>query len=89
MKIEIASNDVPMDRDTRKDAKRLRGDSEGAHLSARYSGLNAKERREVAGFYLKLVGLERFMHATIHQLSGGHEAARCARPHARTEPVCY
>ena len=34
-------------------------------------GLNAKERREVAEFYLKLVGLERFRHATIHQLSGG------------------
>ena len=31
MKSEIASNDVPMDRGphTRKDAKRLRGDSEG------------------------------------------------------------
>jgi len=34
-------------------------------------GLNDKERREVAEFYLKLVGLERFMHANIHQLSGG------------------
>lgn len=34
-------------------------------------GLNAKERSEVAEFYLKLVGLERFRHATIHQLSGG------------------
>src|SRR6202008_2597214 len=33
--------------------------------------LNAKERREVAEIYLKLVGLERFMHAPIHQLSGG------------------
>jgi NitT/TauT family transport system ATP-binding protein len=34
-------------------------------------GLKAKERREVAEFYLKLVGLERFRHANIHQLSGG------------------
>jgi len=34
-------------------------------------GLNAKERREVAEFYLKLVGLERFMRSNIHQLSGG------------------
>ena len=40
MKIEIASNDVPMDRgprDTRKDAKRLRGDSEGDVLIFQYS----------------------------------------------------
>src|SRR5258707_12422401 len=36
-------------------------------------GLNAKERREVAEFYLQLVGLERFMHANIHQLSGGRK----------------
>ena len=34
-------------------------------------GLNDMERREVAEFYLKLVGLERFMHANIHQHSGG------------------
>src|SRR5262245_52851437 len=34
-------------------------------------GLKAKERREVAEFYLKLVGLERFIHANIHHLSGG------------------
>src|SRR5260370_2314464 len=34
-------------------------------------GLNAKERREGTGVYLKLVGLERIMHATLHQLSGG------------------
>src|ERR1700724_2330197 len=44
-------------------------------------GLNAKERREVAEFYLRLVGLERFMHATIHQLSGGTEQ-RVARARA-------
>ena len=51
-------------------------------------GLNANERREVAEFYLKLVGLEKFMHAAIHELSGGNEAARCARPCACAEPAC-
>jgi NitT/TauT family transport system ATP-binding protein len=34
-------------------------------------GLNAKERRDVAEFYLKLVGLEKFHHAFVHELSGG------------------
>jgi len=34
-------------------------------------GLNKKEREEVARFYLKLVGLERFSRASIHELSGG------------------
>jgi len=33
--------------------------------------LSNKERREVAMFYLQLVGLEKFMHANIHELSGG------------------
>jgi len=33
--------------------------------------LNNKERREVALFYLKLVGLEKFVHANVHELSGG------------------
>ena len=50
-------------------------------------GLNAKERREVAEFYLKLVGLERFRHATIHQLSGGMKQrvalARALAPNPR------
>src|ERR1700687_1399980 len=50
-------------------------------------GLNAKEQREVAEFYLKLVGLERFMHATIHQLSGGMKQrvalARALAPNPR------
>jgi NitT/TauT family transport system ATP-binding protein len=50
-------------------------------------GLNAKERREVAEFYLKLVGLERFMHANIHQLSGGMKQrvalARALAPNPR------
>jgi NitT/TauT family transport system ATP-binding protein len=50
-------------------------------------GLNAKERREVAIFYLKLVGLERFMHANIHQLSGGMKQrvalARALAPNPR------
>src|SRR5258708_7885044 len=34
-------------------------------------GLTAAERREVADSYLKLVGLEKFRHAYIHELSGG------------------
>ena len=34
-------------------------------------GLNDKERVEVAHYYLKLVGLERVMRASIHELSGG------------------
>lgn len=34
-------------------------------------GLTNAERREVAHFYLKLVGLEKFMQANIHELSGG------------------
>jgi NitT/TauT family transport system ATP-binding protein len=34
-------------------------------------GLNNRERREVAQYYLKLVGLERFMKSNIHELSGG------------------
>ena len=34
-------------------------------------GLTNTERREVAHFYLKLVGLEKFLHANIHELSGG------------------
>jgi NitT/TauT family transport system ATP-binding protein len=50
-------------------------------------GLKAKERREVAEFYLKLVGLERFMHANIHQLSGGMKQrvalARALAPNPR------
>src|SRR5476649_2569330 len=33
--------------------------------------LSRKECREVAMFYLKLVGLEKFIHANIHELSGG------------------
>ena len=37
----------------------------------RKPGLTDSERREVAEYYLKLVGLEKFMHANIHELSGG------------------
>ena len=33
--------------------------------------LTNKERREVAEYYLQLVGLESFVHANIHELSGG------------------
>ena len=34
-------------------------------------GLNSKERREVAKYYLHLVGLEKSERANIHELSGG------------------
>lgn len=37
----------------------------------RKPGLTDAERREVAEYYLKLVGLEKFMHASVHELSGG------------------
>lgn len=35
------------------------------------SNLTREERNELARFYLRLVGLEKFMHANIHELSGG------------------
>ncbi len=35
------------------------------------NGLNAAERRERAEYFLELVGLKRFMHSNIHELSGG------------------
>src|ERR1700739_4611034 len=34
-------------------------------------GLSRSERKELAEFHLGLVGLEKFMHANIHELSGG------------------
>jgi NitT/TauT family transport system ATP-binding protein len=34
-------------------------------------GLRRKDRKEVAAFYLKLVGLDKFHKANIHELSGG------------------
>jgi NitT/TauT family transport system ATP-binding protein len=34
-------------------------------------GLTAAERREKAEYYLELVGLKRFMHSNVHELSGG------------------
>ena len=49
--------------------------------------LTTEERRDVAEFYLKLVGLERFMHANIHELSGGMKQrvalARALAPNPR------
>jgi NitT/TauT family transport system ATP-binding protein len=53
----------------------------------RKPGLTDRERREVAEFYLKLVGLEKFMHASIHELSGGMKQrvalARALAPNPR------
>jgi NitT/TauT family transport system ATP-binding protein len=50
-------------------------------------GLGRKERRKVAEFYLRLVGLERFQHSYIHELSGGMKQrvalARALAPNPR------
>lgn len=49
--------------------------------------LTRSERCEVARYYLKLVGLEKFMDANIHELSGGMKQrvalARCLAPNPR------
>lgn len=49
--------------------------------------LTRSERYEVAEFYLRLVGLEKFMHANIHELSGGMKQrvalARALAPNPR------
>jgi NitT/TauT family transport system ATP-binding protein len=51
------------------------------------SNLTNAERREVAGYYLRLVGLENFVHANIHELSGGMKQrvalARALAPNPR------
>ena len=53
----------------------------------RKPGLSDAERREVADYYLKLVGLEKFRHANIHELSGGMKQrvalARALAPNPR------
>lgn len=50
-------------------------------------GLKRSDRREVAQFYLQLVGLEKFLHANIHELSGGMKQrvalARALAPNPR------
>ena len=49
--------------------------------------LTNKDRLEVAQFYLQLVGLEKFIHANIHELSGGMKQraalARALAPNPR------
>jgi NitT/TauT family transport system ATP-binding protein len=50
-------------------------------------GLSQKDREDVAQYYLKLVGLERFMDSNIHELSGGMKQrvalARALAPNPR------
>jgi len=51
------------------------------------AGLTRADRKEVAQFYLKLVGLEKFQHAYVHELSGGMKQrvalARALAPNPR------
>jgi NitT/TauT family transport system ATP-binding protein len=53
----------------------------------RKPGLKDNERKEVAEYYLRLVGLQKFMHANIHELSGGMKQrvalARALAPNPR------
>ncbi len=50
-------------------------------------GMSLSERTEVARYYLKLVGLEKFEHAYVHELSGGMKQrvalARALAPNPR------
>src|ERR1043165_8853092 len=51
------------------------------------NGLQAAERREKAEYFLELVGLKRFMHSNVHELSGGMKQrvalARALAPNPR------
>ena len=50
-------------------------------------GLSAAERQEKSEYYLELVGLKRFMHSNVHELSGGMKQrvalARALAPNPR------
>jgi len=52
------------------------------------NGLSAAERREKAEYFLELVGLKRFMHSNVHELSGGmKQRVALARALAPTRSV--
>jgi ABC-type nitrate/sulfonate/bicarbonate transport system, ATPase component len=52
-------------------------------------GLRNRERREVAKFFLHLVGLEKFMEANVHELSGGMKQRVAWRARSRRTRACY
>src|SRR5205809_5500478 len=51
--------------------------------------LTKKDRRDVATYYLELVGLSRFEHANIHELSGGMNSASHSHERWRRILACF